>query len=448
MRFLLTVLGTHGDVLPFLALGAALRQRGHEVLLSAPAPFAALASRAGFPFHAVGTQDDFDRAVGNPRLWHARRGIEVAFGYGLDFAREVDRWIEANRTERCAVIASSSSFGARLAQDRIGVPTVTLHVMPMLVESRHAPPRLPGLPLPSFLPPQIRHWLGRGADRYVIDPAVLPRLNAMRAELGLPPVRRLRHWWNSPTLVLLMFPNWFAPPQPDWLRHAVQVGFPMADQFGDTSDLGAELRAFLDIGEPPVVFTYGSGMSQAQTFFRTARATCELLGRRGIFLAPRPGQIPSDLPEQILHLPYAPFSKLLPRCAALVHHGGIGTVAQALAAGIPQLVVPVAFDHFDEAQRLERLGLGRTLRRRAFTPARAAHAIRCMIGDARMQSACSAAAARVAAEDGVRGACDVLERLITRPQAGTVPPGPFPTAQVQGYGAAYDRLGPGIQSLS
>ncbi|MGH1574917.1 glycosyltransferase [Methylobacterium sp. P31] len=411
MKFLLVVLGTHGDVLPFLALGSELLQRGHDVALSAPAPFAEHAAQAGLSFHALGTQADFDRLVREPHLWHPRRGVATAFEYALAFAEDTFRWIEANRTEPCVVLASPGSLGARIAQDRFGLPLVTVHVMPLLIESRYAPPRLPGLPLPSFLPARFRHWLGRGAYQYFLDPRVLPRLNAFRCRLDLPSVRRLRHWWNSPTRMLLMFPDWYAPPQPDWPSQAVQVGFPLADRFGDARTLSPELAAFLDAGEPPLVFTYGSGMRQGRAFFETAVSICRQLGRRGVFLAPQDEQVPADLPVVILHQPYAPFSALLPRSAALIHHGGVGTVAQGLAAGIPQLVVPVAFDHFDEGQRLQRLGVGAMLSRRRFSARRAAAELRRLLLDPKVAHACAAAKARVASEHGLQAAGDAVERL-------------------------------------
>jgi UDP:flavonoid glycosyltransferase YjiC (YdhE family) len=256
-----------------------------------------------------------------------------------------------------------------------------------------------------------RHWLGRGADTYVIGPAALPNLNAFRGTLGLPPVRRLRHWWNSPRQVLLAFPDWYAPPQPDWPDQIVQVGFPLADRFGDEDEFNPALAAFLEVGEPPLAFTYGSAMRQGRPFFETAVRVCAQLGRRGVLLAPQEGQVPTTLPPQVLHLSYVPFSRLLPHCSALVHHGGVGTVAQALAAGIPQLVVPVAFDHFDEAERLKRLNLGGSLSRRRFTPARAAREIRRLLSAPQVSEACAAARARMAGADGVSAACDAIERL-------------------------------------
>ena len=423
MKILLAVIGTHGDVLPFLAIGRGLVERGHDVSLCAPAPFARHAARARLSFHALGTQADYDRAIQAPNLWHPRRGIRPAFEVALAAAEETFRLIEDWGREGAGIlVASPNAFGARLAQDRFGLPLATLHVMPFLIESRIAPPHLPGVPVPEFLPPRLRHWIGRGGDKFIVDPAVLPGLNALRARLDLRPVRRLRYWWNSPTRMLLTFPDWFAPPQADWPRQAMQVGFPIADRFGDREDLGPELSTFLDAGAPPLVFTYGSGMCQAGRFFATAARLCRRMGRRGVFLSPQDGQVPGDMPPDILHVPYAPLSLLLPRCAALVHHGGIGTVAQALAAGVPQLIVPVAFNHFDEGKRLQRLGVGTLLRRRAFTARRAAGILSRLLIDRGVVEACAAAKAWMAADDGVGNACDGIERMSMPPASHAAEP--------------------------
>lgn len=113
----------------------------------------------------------------------------------------------------------------------------------------------------------------------------------------------------------------------------------------------------------------------------------------------------------MIHAAYAPLSALLPRCAALIHHGGIGTVAQALSAGIPQLIVPVAFDHFDEAERVRHLGLGTTLSRRRFTPARAARHLDQLLASPEVARRCRQARDRMAGEDGVSSACDRIEAM-------------------------------------
>lgn len=413
MQIKLVAVGSHGDILPFIGLGAELVRRGHAAILAAPAPFAELAARVNLPFHALGTRADYDRTVSVPDLWHPRRGAFVLFDQLGPTTEQTYDWLaRTNRPGETLVVASTLGLGARVAQDKLGLPVVTVHVMPLLVESRHAAPVLPGIPLAHLLPSRLRHWLGRGADRYVIGPAALPQLNALRRRLDLAPVRRLRHWWNSPTRILLMFPDWFTAPQADWPAQAAQVGFPLVDRLGDTESLGGELTAFLESGPAPLVFTYGSAMRQGQPFFRTACALCRSTGRRGVLLAPEAGQVPAGLPEGVIHVPYAPLSALLPRAAALIHHGGIGTVAQALAAGVPQLVVPVAFDHFDEGLRLQRLGVGAVLGRRRFTAARAAQILTRLLASDTVARACAEARVRMTRENGVAAACDEIERLM------------------------------------
>ncbi|MCJ2084006.1 glycosyltransferase [Methylobacterium sp. J-090] len=415
MHIKLVAVGSHGDVLPFIGLGAELVRRGHEAVLAAPAPFAQLAARAHLPFHALGTRADYDRTLGVPDLWHPRRGAFVLFDQLAPTTEQTYDWLaRTSRPGETLVVASTLGLGARVAQDKLGLPVVTVHVMPLLVESRHAAPVMPGIPLAHLLPSRLRHWLGRGADRYVIGPAALPKLNALRRRLDLAPVRRLRHWWNSPTRILLMFPDWFTAPQADWPAQAAQVGFPLVDRLGDTPSLNPDLSDFLASGPAPLVFTYGSAMRQGQAFFRTACALCRSTGRRGVLLAPEAGQVPLDLPPGVIHVPYAPLSALLPRAAALIHHGGIGTVAQALAAGVPQLVVPVAFDHFDEGLRLRRLGVGAMLGRRRFTPVRAAQVLTRLLDSDTVARACAEAQARMTRENGVAAACDEIERLIGR----------------------------------
>lgn len=410
MRIFIVAVGSHGDVLPLLAIGSELSRRGHAVTLAAPAPFAAMAARAHLPFFALGSEEDYRTITAEPDLWRPWCGAAAMFRHVSSLIEPTYHWLAENvRPDDSVVLASTLSLGARVAQDKLGLDLATVHLMPMLVESRTDPPTLPGLQLPEDLPPRLRHWIGRGADRVIINPAALPPLNAFRTQIGLPPVHRLRHWWNSPQRVFLAFPEWYATPQPDWPSQALQVGFPLADRFGDVVDLDPAVYAFLEAGAPPLAFTYGSAMTRAQGFFRTALDLCVRLGRRGIFLAPQSGQVPDDLPPEVLHVPYAPFSRLLPRCAALIHHGGVGTVAQALAAGIPQLVVPVAFDHFDEARRVRRLWVGSSMSGRSFTPARGEREIQRLLTDPSVARAGSIAKARMIEEDGVGAACDAVE---------------------------------------
>ncbi len=418
MQVLLVAIGSHGDVLPHLALAAELQRRGHEVTLAAPAPFARAALRVGVPFHSIGTEWDYTHVTSPANLWHPMHGLPLLLRIATATLEPTYEWIAANwRPQDGVVVGSTLALGARAAQQKLGVPLVTVHLFPLLADSRRAAPVPPGVPLGALLPGPLRHAVVRLADHFLLEPATLPHLNAALERLDIAPVTQLRRWWDSPDRVVFAFPPWFCPPQTDWPTQAIQTSFPLADRFGDTDELGDDVAAFLDQGSPPLVFTYGTAMRQAADFFRTATAICARLGRRGILVSVPEDQMTGRPGPDLLHVSYAPFSRLLPRCAALIHHGGIGTVAQAMAAGIPQLLVPLGFNHFDEAARLQRLNLGRSIARRSFTPERGAAAIAGLLADPKVAVACAGAKALLGQDDGIRSACNVIERLPREAQA-------------------------------
>src|SRR5262249_12432573 len=151
-------------------------------------------------------------------------------------------------------------------------------------------------------------------------------------------------------------PEWFAKPQKDWPPNSVLTGFPVHRTEGRET-LSAELQAFLGAGSAPVVFTAGSAMGSAREHFRKAAKVVGLTGVRAIFVTVFSDQVRDVVPANSIHIQYAPFDQLLPRAAAIVHHGGIGTSAQALAAGTKQLVIPLAHDQFDNAERLRAINV-------------------------------------------------------------------------------------------
>src|SRR5262249_6681351 len=170
-------------------------------------------------------------------------------------------------------------------------------------------------------------------------------------------MRKTTRWWHSPDGVLCLFPGWFGPRQPDWPANVWLTQFPLWDE-DSIYKPQPEVEAFLRAGEATIVFTPGSSNAQAVTFFQAAVEACRSLGRRGMLLSRFPEQVPPDLPEGVRYFAYAPLSRVRSRAAALVHPGGMGTTAQVLRAGIPQLLMPLAYDQPDNAARLKRLGVG------------------------------------------------------------------------------------------
>ena len=305
----------------------------------------------------MGTAEEYHAAMNDPALWNPKTSFKTLWRVMAGFIRPLFDILEQEVDDETVMVGSLWAFGARLMQEKHGVPYLSVQVSPSTLFSAKLPPVHKRFTIPSSWPYPLRSALLWAIERGVLDRICGPDLNRERVVLGLPPVKRiLGEWVHSPQGVLGLFPDWFAPPQTDWPSPISLTGFPLFDE-GDFRVMDDELEEFLEGHEAPVVVTPGSTMVDSLTFFKTASDVLQRLGQRGVFLAKQGEPLP-PLPSSILVRSYVPLSKLLPRARLLVHHGGIGTASQALATGIPQLAVPSAHDQFDNAARLERLGCG------------------------------------------------------------------------------------------
>jgi rhamnosyltransferase subunit B len=422
---LLPTLGSAGDVHPFIALALALQARGHRATLLTNPLFQPLIERCGVGFQAVGSDESARAAINNPDIWHPRRGLPLVLKIMASAVAEVFSILERCADANTVVAASSLALGARIAQDKLGLPTATVHLQPSVLRTLEGP-----LVLSPWQPRWQPRWSKAAVfwliDRGWIDPVLQPPVNALRSKLGLRPVDRLmRHWVHSPQCVLAMFPSWFAPPREDWPPSTYLIGFPLWDarempvsvmpESTEATASADELEAFLASGEAPVVVTAGSAAATLHQFFSESVRALRALNRRALLVTNFPHQLPSGLPSTMLATGYVPFSAVLPHAALLIHHGGIGTLAQAVAAGTPQLMVPRAFDQFDNAARIERLGLGRGLAESRYRAAAAAAVIRQMLQDAPMRAQCREYAARIDSAAALSTACEHLEALRSQP---------------------------------
>jgi rhamnosyltransferase subunit B len=417
MTILLLTIGSHGDVHPFIGLGIALKHRGHRVRVIVNPHFADLVLKAGLELIPLGVAEDFESLLKDPDLWHRRKSFQTVMNTVIDGLRPVYETLLQNYTKGETIIAASSlALGARVAQDQFNLPMATIHLAPAIFRSTIAPPKLPGLYTPDWMPQSIKKLIFAAGDRLVIDRAICPRLNKFRAEFGLPPVRGiLKDWWNSPQRVIGLFPDWFAPMQPDWPPQTRLTGFPLFDE-QNIRPLPAELADFLAAGTPPIIFSPGSAMHHADDFFRASVAACTKLNRRAILLSGHAGHIPPNLPPTIRYFSYAPFSQVLPKAAAFVHHGGIGTSAQALAAGVPQIVHPFAYDQLDNADRLRRLGVAKVIHPKSYRTTHVAQTLKDLLTDPALPARCAQIARKFAGVDPVAQTCQLIESLALPPQ--------------------------------
>jgi rhamnosyltransferase subunit B len=417
-RVVFATLGSWGDVVPSLAIGLGLRERGHRVVLATSECYREKVEALDVEFRAVRPDSDW---VADParmrRRSHPTLGlIRVAREWLLPALRESYEDTAAACEGADLLVSHPLAYAARLVAEKTGVRWVSTMLVPLGFFSAYD---TLALPLPAVLSGPFR-WLGpRGRSAFLEVGRRTTRFLAkpwyrLRADLGLPPVTEGNPLSDvhSPDLVLAPFSKVLADKQPDWPPQTVITGFPVSPLAGGTG-LPSELSRFLDDGPSPVVFTLGTALaSDAGRFYETSVAAARSLQLRAVLVGKGlrerfpagPGVISCD---------YAPYSQLFPRSAVIVHHGGIGTTGLAMQSGRPMLVVPRAWDQPDNAARVARLGVARVVPPHRFAPARVASELRKLLENAYRERAL-VVRDQLRGDDGVRTACDTLEGQLAR----------------------------------
>jgi UDP:flavonoid glycosyltransferase YjiC (YdhE family) len=305
------------------------------------------------------------------------------------------------------------AVAALLFARKSGIPWASVAVAPMSLCSAYDPPVFSGLPfadkLASFGPGVQKVLLKLIAATF--EP-VWKQYRAFEKELGLSRAPNPLLWGHSPHLVLGLFSPVLAAPQPDWPANAHASGFPFLSQNNGNSP---ELQNFLDSGEPPIVFTLGSAaVGAAGDFYEQSTEVAKRLGRRAVLLV---GSDPDNqpkhpLPAGVLAVQYAPHSAVFPHASVVVHQGGIGTTGETMRAGRPTLVVHYGHDQPDNAARLVRLGMARSIPRESYNADAAVREIRILLQNKGYAEHAVAVGNQVRKENGTARACDLLGTLL------------------------------------
>jgi UDP:flavonoid glycosyltransferase YjiC (YdhE family) len=420
-RIVITTWGSFGDVNPYLALGLGLRERGHDVVLCMPPFYEAVIRATGLGF-APGAPDadpELDRGLVR-KVMHPRNGSEAIFREVLIPALgEAHARLTAAVQGADLVVTHPAALAAPIVVEQQRLKWVSTILSPLNFMSAYdpiLPPMTPWLRhLPWSLHVRFADWLA-GGGRQVAARWMAP-VQTFRASLGLPPSENpMFEGQHSPYAVLALYSKVFGGPYPDYPRHVSITGQLRHDR-SHGAVLVPELEAFLDAGEAPVVFTLGSSAVEvAGRFWEESIAAITQLGARGVLLAgseatPRLAQ---RAPANVMVVEGAPHSQLFPRAAAVVHQCGMGTLGTALAAAVPHLAVPYANDQPDNAWRLERLGVARTVYPTRYRAARVVAELRALLDDPRYRRRAAEIADVVNAEQGVTTACDEIERVLAQ----------------------------------
>ena len=418
MRIIFSTFGTFGDINPLVALSLELKRRGHTPVIAAPGMFRSKIEPLGIEFAAVRPDQDPSAKHMVEMIWDIKKGTERGLREFLfpairDSYRDLLAAVEANGGADL-LVTGELAYAGPIVAEKTGIPWASYVLAPLSFFSGYDPPVLspyPTLAKVQSLVPGVGRLIPHFAR--IVTRRWPEPIYALRKDLGLPrgkdPIFDAKH---SELLVLAMFSRVLGDPQPDWPPSARITGFAFYDGDAGNTSLAPELEAFLAAGPPPLVFTLGSAaVMAAGDFYEVSASAAELLGWRAVLLT---GGDPQNrpkrpLPDSICVAPYAPYSKIFPRAAAIIHQGGIGTTAQALKAGRPMVVMPYSHDQPDNARRVRHLGVAKVIRRQDYRPEAAAEKIRELLENTAFTARATEVARLVAEEDGVRTACDALE---------------------------------------
>jgi rhamnosyltransferase subunit B len=418
MKVVFATFGSLGDLHPYIAVAQELKRRGHAPSIATFAEYRDAVETAGVGFSAMRPDAGRfgDKAAMMKRLIDPWRGPELMVRE-LFMPHLAESYADLERA--CAgadlLVTHPLTFAGPLLAQKRGLRWASTALSPMTLFSAIDPPLFPGA--------EWMRWarrLGVAPYRWVfnIPRAIVRRweqpLREFRARLGLPPTDAVAQFEGqfSPRLHLALFSGMLAAPQPDWPASTIVCGFPRYDGEPPDTRTRARLDEFLASGEPPIVFGLGStAVMVAGNFWRAAIAVTEELGRRAILLTG--GAVETGaVPPSIAVFDYLPYSAVFPRAAAIVHSGGIGTLAQALAAARPQLITPVAFDQPDNARRADSLGLARTLPFEKATARALARELAIVMAEPAYATRAREVGDALSREDGARTAAAALEQAV------------------------------------
>jgi rhamnosyltransferase subunit B len=424
VRIVLSNIGTFGDINPLIALGLELKRRGHVPVLALPNVYRVKIEPLGLEFHAVRPDIDPTDSRLVAMIYDVKKGTETGLREFLFpvLRQTYDDFLDAATKPARAdlMLLGELNYAGPMVAEITGIPWASYVLAPLSFFSAFDPPVLP--PYPKLARADRVAGMGRVMKRLArFTTRKWPEpIYALRHELGLPqgsnPLFDAKH---SPHLVLALFSRVLGVEQKDWPPNTLITGFCFYDSDAGNAALPPHLDQFVAAGPPPVVFTLGSAaVLAAGDFYEiSARAAKRLDIRAVLLIGSDPNNRPrQSLPESICIAEYAPYSALFSRCALVVHQGGVGTTAQCLRAGKPMLIMPYSHDQPDNARRMRRLKVSRTIQKSNYKPARVARKLQSLLDEPEFAARAQQVAEQIAGEDGARTACDALEALYRKSQ--------------------------------
>jgi sterol 3beta-glucosyltransferase len=410
MKITIRTYGSRGDIQPFIALACGLQRNGHQVKLAAPHRFADFVAQYGIPFVPLaGDPEEISKRF-NDAGHNAIKMVSAIRDYVNSIALDVSRdaFVACDDADLIVHSFLFTTGGHSLAYMR-GIPDVSIQTFPVFAPTRAYPP----VAL-SSLPPGALSYFGHWLNTKIFWYGGNSGYNQQRKQH--PDIFSFDLFWpfdektpRPATPLLFAVSPTVLPPAPESAHRANVVGYFFLDSPADYQP-PAELVRFLEVGTPPVCVTFGSMLHRASD--RIADSVMDVMritGQRAIILTGWDGWKGRDSSDNVLFLESAPHDWLLPRCKSIIHHGGAGTTAAGLRAGIPNIVIPFAGDQMFWGKRVHTIGAGpRPINVKSLTAARLASAL-IEADESVLRNRAQLTGRAIRNEDGVREAIRMVE---------------------------------------
>lgn len=374
--------GTGGDIYPFIKIGKALKERGHEVVVLTNLKFVEKVEDSAlscFPLDDFTTFEEWMDDHGESRS--KASWLRYVIYKNVLLYRVVERHCTA---------------------ETLLISHYELHVIAQMIADNLGTTYLPVFPSPHFI--QVAPDL---VDHYTSTSGFV---NELRRDVGLGPIDDWQSWLSAPGCGMGFWPSWFGQPDESWLLQVEPVGF-VRDESIETGPLPSSVEDELHGEAAPILITHATSRPKDPSFFEASIEACRLLGRK-VILVTSDTDLLDDAPTDCVQtFEYLPFADLMPKMGAVIHHGGIGTSGQALNSGVPQLVLPLGYDRGDNAVRLKQLGVADFLLQPDWQPDAIAESLSRLLSSVEINARCQELSHKSKTGDSVSAACAYIESL-------------------------------------
>ncbi len=337
---------TDGDVYPFIRIGYRLKERGHHVTIFTHCYYEKIISDAGLGFVVWDNEEQYKD------LMECMKGNidTIASGSGIDTfrekfeseevrLREYYKLLEHCTEKNTIIIAKNrSSIAALMIAEKLNIPIISVIMAPYELSS------------------MLNY-------EQLFKDSIVKEMNQLRSKVMLPPIKSWLEWQANATRNIGLWPEWFdRETVKSWPADIDLVGFPLPP-VGDivSKELPESMAGFLENAKDIVLITGGTSKMLKENFYSCCIEACGIFNKPTIILTRYKELIPDKLPSNIIWCEYLPMDIVLPYIRVIIHHGGIGTIGEALRASVPQLILAHYVDRPYNAAKLQKIGLAEYL---------------------------------------------------------------------------------------